>query len=220
MLCLWHNYCYFVSKVVFLLLPSVPQILNVKPHNLLHKSKLGLTSGSSNLCSSTTKTSNKLERKVCFSVLSSFIAYFHLQFWISIKNRFVFPLKVYVREPAAPFVSMAEMMKKFQSSTRDLSLPHSFLSNVNKKNHIILAPTWIWFLNSLHFLVSFLLSQNSFQLIRIMLLLSRWSLCSNWQGLKNLNLKQRRECAQLEWRALQSLRKKWWLKCQSSKQDH
>jgi targeting protein for Xklp2 len=34
--------------------------------------------------------------------------------------------KVYVREQAAPapFVSMAEMMKKFQSNTRDLSLPH------------------------------------------------------------------------------------------------
>ncbi|XP_015574010.1 protein TPX2 [Ricinus communis] len=32
--------------------------------------------------------------------------------------------KVYVREQPAPFVSMAEMMKKFQSSTRDLSLPH------------------------------------------------------------------------------------------------
>ncbi|KAI8551584.1 hypothetical protein RHMOL_Rhmol06G0197500 [Rhododendron molle] len=32
--------------------------------------------------------------------------------------------KVYVREPAAPFVSMAEMMKKFQSNTRDVSLPH------------------------------------------------------------------------------------------------
>ncbi|KAK9286020.1 hypothetical protein L1049_025223 [Liquidambar formosana] len=31
--------------------------------------------------------------------------------------------KVYVREPAAPFVSMAEMMKKFQSNTRELSLP-------------------------------------------------------------------------------------------------
>ncbi|XP_022738282.1 protein TPX2 [Durio zibethinus] len=73
------------------------QILNVKSHNLPHKSKLGLTSGSSNLCSSI--TSNKLERKV------------------------------YVREQAAPFVSMAEMMKKFQSSTRDLSLPHSSLSN-------------------------------------------------------------------------------------------
>ncbi|XWS63433.1 hypothetical protein CRYUN_Cryun06bG0096600 [Craigia yunnanensis] len=75
------------------------QILNEKPHNLPHKSKLDLTSGSSNLSSSTAKTSNKLERKV------------------------------YVREPA-PFVSMAEMMKKFQSNTRDLSLPHSFLSNM------------------------------------------------------------------------------------------
>ncbi|KAF3444087.1 hypothetical protein FNV43_RR13777 [Rhamnella rubrinervis] len=31
--------------------------------------------------------------------------------------------KVYVREPPVQFVSMAEMMKKFQSSTRDLSLP-------------------------------------------------------------------------------------------------
>ncbi|KAE8657587.1 zinc finger CCCH domain-containing protein 32-like isoform X1 [Hibiscus syriacus] len=29
----------------------------------------------------------------------------------------------------APFVSMAEMMREFQSSTRDLSLPHSSLSN-------------------------------------------------------------------------------------------
>ncbi|PPD67114.1 hypothetical protein GOBAR_DD36008 [Gossypium barbadense] len=71
------------------------QILNVKPHNLPHKSKLGLTSGSSNLCSSTGQPSNKLDRKV------------------------------YVREQAAPFVSMAEMMKKFQSCTRDLSRPHS-----------------------------------------------------------------------------------------------
>ncbi|KAB2042297.1 hypothetical protein ES319_D02G205800v1 [Gossypium barbadense] len=76
------------------------QILNVKSHHLPHKSKLGLISGSSKLCSSTAKTSNKLERKV------------------------------YVREPAAPFVSMAEMMKKFQSSTRDLSLPNSFPSNI------------------------------------------------------------------------------------------
>ncbi|CAA2982168.1 TPX2 isoform X1 [Olea europaea subsp. europaea] len=30
--------------------------------------------------------------------------------------------KMYVREPAAPFVSMAEMMKKFQSSTREVTL--------------------------------------------------------------------------------------------------
>ncbi|XVE66174.1 hypothetical protein DITRI_Ditri08aG0059200 [Diplodiscus trichospermus] len=76
------------------------QILNVKPHNLPHKSKLGLSTGGSNLYSSTAKTSHKLERKV------------------------------YVREPAATFVSMAEMMKKFQSSTRDLPLPHSFPSNM------------------------------------------------------------------------------------------
>ncbi|KAL6218315.1 hypothetical protein ACLB2K_011529 [Fragaria x ananassa] len=33
--------------------------------------------------------------------------------------------QIYVQEPAAPFVSMAEMMNRFQSSTRDLSLPHA-----------------------------------------------------------------------------------------------
>ncbi|KAH7533384.1 hypothetical protein FEM48_Zijuj04G0125100 [Ziziphus jujuba var. spinosa] len=43
--------------------------------------------------------------------------------------------KVYVREPAVPFVSMAEMMKKFQSSTRELSLPNvnGFLSHTKPK---------------------------------------------------------------------------------------
>ncbi|GMJ09881.1 targeting protein for XKLP2 [Hibiscus trionum] len=76
------------------------QILNVKPHNFPHKSKLGLTNGSSNLSSSTAKTVSKLDRKV------------------------------YVREQAAPFVSMAEMLKKFQSSTRDLSFPHRSSSNM------------------------------------------------------------------------------------------
>jgi hypothetical protein len=35
-----------------------------------------------------------------------------------------FNRKVYVREPAKPFVSMAEMMRKFQSSTKDMPLPH------------------------------------------------------------------------------------------------
>ncbi|KAG6661527.1 protein TPX2 [Carya illinoinensis] len=69
------------------------QILNVKPQLLPHKSKLGLPSGASNLCSSTANKTNKEDRKV------------------------------YVREPAKPFVSMAEMMKKFESRTRDLSLP-------------------------------------------------------------------------------------------------
>ncbi|KAL8158523.1 hypothetical protein V2J09_000060 [Rumex salicifolius] len=37
--------------------------------------------------------------------------------------------KVYVREPAAAFVSTAEMVKKFQSSTRDLSLPKNSVSH-------------------------------------------------------------------------------------------
>ncbi|KAK8622404.1 hypothetical protein V6N13_117321 [Hibiscus sabdariffa] len=101
------------------------QILNVKPHNLPHKSKLGLSGGRSNLSSSTAKTFNKLDRKV------------------------------YVREQPAPFVSFAEMMNKFQSCTRDLSLPLSSLSNVNKQKHIILASTRIWFLEPPCFLSSF-----------------------------------------------------------------
>ncbi|XP_062105968.1 protein TPX2 isoform X2 [Humulus lupulus] len=76
------------------------QILSLKPHNLPHKTKSGLVSGSSNFCPSTVNRAKKDERKI------------------------------YVREGAAPaqappFVSAAEMMKKFQSSTRDLSLPHT-----------------------------------------------------------------------------------------------
>uniref|UniRef100_A0A5B7AV34 Protein TPX2 n=1 Tax=Davidia involucrata TaxID=16924 RepID=A0A5B7AV34_DAVIN len=39
--------------------------------------------------------------------------------------------KVYVREPAPPFVSMAEMMKKFQSNTREISLPHMSSSSLS-----------------------------------------------------------------------------------------
>ncbi|KAA8526353.1 hypothetical protein F0562_008444 [Nyssa sinensis] len=70
------------------------QILNIKTQNLPHKSRTGLTSSSSNLGTSTVKT-RKEERKV------------------------------YVRDLAPPpFVSMAEMMKKFQSNTRGMSLPH------------------------------------------------------------------------------------------------
>ncbi|KAL8151100.1 hypothetical protein V2J09_020908 [Rumex salicifolius] len=70
------------------------KILNIKPQNLTHKSRLGLTTSSARttIGDSTAKT-RKEDRKV------------------------------YVREPAAaPFVSMAEMVKKFQSSTRDVSL--------------------------------------------------------------------------------------------------
>ncbi|KAK6919613.1 hypothetical protein RJ641_015517 [Dillenia turbinata] len=41
----------------------------------------------------------------------------------------------YVREPATPFVSMAEMMKKFQSSTRDISMPlNTSASHLKKFN--------------------------------------------------------------------------------------
>ncbi|XP_031393565.1 protein TPX2 isoform X1 [Punica granatum] len=71
------------------------QILNVKPPVLPHKSKTGLYSGSSSISSSI--MSNKATKK---------------------EGR-----KVYVREPSTHFISTAEMVKKFQSSTRDLSRP-------------------------------------------------------------------------------------------------
>ncbi|XP_019449032.1 PREDICTED: protein TPX2-like isoform X2 [Lupinus angustifolius] len=80
------------------------QILNVKIQVLPHKSKLGSTTSNANILS--TSKSNKEDRKV------------------------------YVREtpnPAAvPFVSTAEMMQKFQSSTRALSL-NSAISNTKSK---------------------------------------------------------------------------------------
>ncbi|WMV49031.1 hypothetical protein MTR67_042416 [Solanum verrucosum] len=69
------------------------QILNVKPQNLPHKTKVGVASSNSTLFASTAEV-HKQDRKM------------------------------YVREPVAPFVSIAEMMKKFQSSTREMSLPH------------------------------------------------------------------------------------------------
>lgn len=49
-------------------------------------------------------------------------------------------LKVYVREPAAPFISMAEMMKKFQSNTREMSLTcvNGSLSHVNEQSIFLL----------------------------------------------------------------------------------
>ncbi|KAK3040493.1 hypothetical protein RJ639_028778 [Escallonia herrerae] len=39
--------------------------------------------------------------------------------------------KMYVREPPAPFVSMAEMMKRFQSNTREMTLPRLSSSMIN-----------------------------------------------------------------------------------------
>ncbi|KAJ8749395.1 hypothetical protein K2173_018887 [Erythroxylum novogranatense] len=73
------------------------QILNFKPpQQLIHKSKLGLASMSSSTYSNVANNMSKEERKI------------------------------YVREKAAaaPFISTAEMIKKFQSSTRDLSIPN------------------------------------------------------------------------------------------------
>uniref|UniRef100_A0A0D3D8W0 TPX2 C-terminal domain-containing protein n=1 Tax=Brassica oleracea var. oleracea TaxID=109376 RepID=A0A0D3D8W0_BRAOL len=70
------------------------QILNPRPITLPHKTKQGLVNTSFNLCPSITKKTGTENRKV------------------------------YVREQVTPFVSTAELMKKFQTSTRDLSLPH------------------------------------------------------------------------------------------------
>ncbi|KAL2924788.1 Protein TPX2 [Bienertia sinuspersici] len=76
------------------------QILRIKPPNLLHKTRPGVITSSSNLCSSKAKPS-KEDRKM------------------------------YVRDPPvapAPFVSTAELMKKFQASTRELSGSRNSLS--------------------------------------------------------------------------------------------
>ncbi|XP_057528040.1 protein TPX2 [Amaranthus tricolor] len=76
------------------------QILSIKPPNYLHKTRPGVATSSSNVCALTTKTA-KEDRKI------------------------------YVRDPPVqpvPFVSTAEFLKKFQSSTRNLSLPNSSLS--------------------------------------------------------------------------------------------
>ncbi|XP_071714812.1 protein TPX2-like [Rutidosis leptorrhynchoides] len=69
------------------------QILNVKTQILPHKARPGVVNGN-NSSVATPSGSRKGERKM------------------------------YVRDPASvPFVSMAEMMRKFQSGTRDLNLP-------------------------------------------------------------------------------------------------
>ncbi|KAI3439860.1 uncharacterized protein J3R85_004271 [Psidium guajava] len=90
------------------------QILNVKPQVLPHKSNLGLASGTSGVCSSSAANKARKEDR-----------------------------KVYVREPVAQFISTAEMMKKFQSCTRDLSLPHlrSSLSHDMGASNIQTKPT-------------------------------------------------------------------------------
>ncbi|PKI51328.1 hypothetical protein CRG98_028275, partial [Punica granatum] len=87
------------------------QILNVKPPVLPHKSKTGLYSGSSSISSSI--MSNKATKK---------------------EGR-----KVYVREPSTHFISTAEMVKKFQSSTRDLSRPSANNSLTHGKPKLTLT---------------------------------------------------------------------------------
>ncbi|KAK9152824.1 hypothetical protein Sjap_000304 [Stephania japonica] len=70
------------------------QILNIKPHNLTHKSKPGLSNGTTSLSSSISNKASKEERKI------------------------------YVREMPQPFISAAELVKRFQSGTRGLDLPN------------------------------------------------------------------------------------------------
>ncbi|KAG9160944.1 hypothetical protein Leryth_025005 [Lithospermum erythrorhizon] len=67
------------------------QILNIKPRNLPHKTRLGLVNDTPKASITTVKAA-KEDRKL------------------------------YVREPSRQFVSAAEMILKFQSSTRDMSL--------------------------------------------------------------------------------------------------
>ncbi|XP_028807876.1 protein TPX2 isoform X2 [Neltuma alba] len=88
------------------------QILHVKPQNLPHKSKLSSATSSASISSNASKT-NREDRKV------------------------------YVREmptPASvPFISMAEMMRKFHSSTRDLSLPNANTGHSHPKPKLTLT---------------------------------------------------------------------------------
>ncbi|KVI04341.1 hypothetical protein Ccrd_017348 [Cynara cardunculus var. scolymus] len=103
------------------------QILNIKTQILLHKARPGAVNGSnSNLATPSTARSRKEERKVCFIENLSVTLCSKEVILILVSNFFYCSSneKMYVREPAsAPFVSMAEMMRKFQSGTRDMNLP-------------------------------------------------------------------------------------------------
>nr|XP_043612372.1 protein TPX2 [Erigeron canadensis] len=84
------------------------QILNIKSQTFHHKERSGVVNGS-NSSLATPSRSRKEERKM------------------------------YVREPttSVPFVSMAEMMKKFQSGTRDMNLPPRPSSISNGASQVI-----------------------------------------------------------------------------------
>ncbi|KAG2260402.1 hypothetical protein Bca52824_079696 [Brassica carinata] len=85
------------------------QILNPKPTTLLHKTRQGLVNTGFNVCPSVTKQTQKENRKV------------------------------YVREQVRPFISNAEMMKKFQTSTRDLSLTQANASLPQNRTKLTLT---------------------------------------------------------------------------------
>ncbi|CAH8313443.1 unnamed protein product [Eruca vesicaria subsp. sativa] len=85
------------------------QILNPKPPTLLHKTRQGLVNTGLNVCPSVTRQTPKENRRV------------------------------YVREQVAPFMSTAELMKKFQTSTRDLSLPHANISLPQNRTKLTLT---------------------------------------------------------------------------------
>lgn len=124
----WHYFIELFSEFVLLLM--LLQILNLKPHVLPHKPRPGLNDSSSNLCPSTAKT-RKEDRKVEEN-FSSFGSHFLTVSPPGLMFYFLF-FQMYVRESAAPYVSMAEMMKKFLSNTREMSLSRmsSSLSQVN-----------------------------------------------------------------------------------------
>uniref|UniRef100_A0A1J3FXB3 Protein TPX2 n=1 Tax=Noccaea caerulescens TaxID=107243 RepID=A0A1J3FXB3_NOCCA len=71
------------------------QILYPKPTTLLHKTRQALVNTGFDVHPSVSTQTHKENRKV------------------------------YIREQITPFISTAELMKKFQTSTRDLSLPHA-----------------------------------------------------------------------------------------------
>ncbi|KAH9617004.1 hypothetical protein KSS87_010356 [Heliosperma pusillum] len=74
------------------------QILNIKPPSLPHKMRPGGAAANASKFASSTTVTSKENRRM------------------------------YVRETTAPYVSMAEMVKKFQSSTRDMALPQNLHS--------------------------------------------------------------------------------------------
>lgn len=155
------------------------QILNLKPHVLPHKPRPGLNDSSSNLCPSTAKT-RKEDRKVEEN-FSSFGSHFLTFSPPGLVFYFLF-FQMYVRESAAPYVSMAEMMKKFLSNTREMSLSRmsSSLSQVN----LLLFPGWFFFI-----FLSCTCEFTIFHVRPMLLKQCRKGSSLNWHALRSLSLK-------------------------------